>query len=91
MVNYLSLLGWNDGTEKEIYSVDELQTAFELERITKVRGPPPLLHWRCIGLAFQAKKSHFFFISLQRNTHIQPNPIQLKPNPPQYPPVPRRL
>ncbi|KIZ03334.1 glutamyl-tRNA synthetase [Monoraphidium neglectum] len=35
MVNYLSLLGWNDGTEKEIYSVDELQTAFALERITK--------------------------------------------------------
>ncbi|KAI8465731.1 MAG: non-discriminatory gln-glu-trna synthetase [Monoraphidium minutum] len=35
MVNYLSLLGWNDGTEKEIYSVDELQGAFALERITK--------------------------------------------------------
>lgn len=37
MVNYLSLLGWNDGTEKEIYSVDELQGAFALERITKAR------------------------------------------------------
>lgn len=35
MVNYLSLLGWNDGTEKEIYSVEELQEAFALERITK--------------------------------------------------------
>jgi glutamyl-tRNA synthetase len=37
MVNYLSLLGWNDGTEKEIYTVEELQDAFNLERITKVR------------------------------------------------------
>ena len=37
MVNYLSLLGWNDGTEKEIYSAEELQQAFTLERITKVR------------------------------------------------------
>ncbi|KAF8072358.1 Glutamate--tRNA ligase [Scenedesmus sp. PABB004] len=35
MVNYLSLLGWNDGTEQEIYTVDELTQAFELERITK--------------------------------------------------------
>lgn len=35
MVNYLSLLGWNDGSEKEIYSVEELQQAFTLDRITK--------------------------------------------------------
>jgi glutamyl-tRNA synthetase len=35
MVNYLSLLGWNDGTEQEIYSVDELTQAFALDRITK--------------------------------------------------------
>lgn len=35
MVNYLALLGWNDGTEKEIYTVDELIEAFELNRITK--------------------------------------------------------
>eukprot|EP00878_Enallax_costatus_P016251 GHUV01017045.1.p1 GENE.GHUV01017045.1~~GHUV01017045.1.p1 ORF type:complete len:348 (+),score=63.29 GHUV01017045.1:314-1357(+) len=35
MVNYLSLLGWNDGTEKEIYTVDELTHAFDLDRITK--------------------------------------------------------
>lgn len=35
MVNYLSLLGWNDGTEKEIYTVDELTQAFDLQRITK--------------------------------------------------------
>jgi hypothetical protein len=40
MVNYLSLLGWNDGTEKEIYTVEELQGAFNLERITKVGGGP---------------------------------------------------
>eukprot|EP00884_Botryococcus_braunii_P019045 jgi/Botrbrau1/5824/Bobra.0366s0009.1 len=35
MINYLSLLGWNDGTEKEIYQVEELQEAFNLDRITK--------------------------------------------------------
>lgn len=35
MVNYLALLGWNDGTEKEIYSIDELIQAFDINRITK--------------------------------------------------------
>jgi glutamyl-tRNA synthetase len=35
MVNYLSLLGWNDGSEKEIYTVEELWEAFTLDRITK--------------------------------------------------------
>ena len=35
MMNYLSLLGWNDGTEKEMYTVQELQEAFSIERIIK--------------------------------------------------------
>lgn len=35
MVNYLAALGWNDGSEKEIYSVDELVQAFDITRITK--------------------------------------------------------
>lgn len=35
MVNYLATLGWNDGTEKEIYTVDELIKAFDVKRITK--------------------------------------------------------
>ncbi|GFH06965.1 non-discriminatory gln-glu-trna synthetase, partial [Haematococcus lacustris] len=35
MINYLSLLGWNDGTEQEVYQVDDLAAKFSLERITK--------------------------------------------------------
>jgi glutamyl/glutaminyl-tRNA synthetase len=27
MINYLCLLGWNDGTDKEIYTVEELKAA----------------------------------------------------------------
>jgi glutamyl-tRNA synthetase len=34
MVNYLALLGWNDGTSKEIYSRQELIEAFDLSRVT---------------------------------------------------------
>lgn len=35
MKNYLSLLGWNDGTEKEIFTEDELNEAFDLRRVVK--------------------------------------------------------
>lgn len=35
MVNFLSLLGWNDGTEQEIFTVEELYKKFGLDRITK--------------------------------------------------------
>lgn len=35
MVNYLSLLGWNDGTEQEIFTTEELISKFTLKRITK--------------------------------------------------------
>ena len=34
-VNMLALLGWNPGTEQEIFSMDELITAFSLERVGK--------------------------------------------------------
>lgn len=35
MINFLSLLGWNDGTEQEIFTADELTQKFSLDRITK--------------------------------------------------------
>ena len=33
LLNYLACLGWNDGTEKEIYSKAELISAFSLDRV----------------------------------------------------------
>jgi len=35
MINYLCLLGWNDGTDQEIYTIPELIEAFSLDRVTK--------------------------------------------------------
>ena len=35
VVNFLALLGWNDGTDKEIYSLEELVEAFDLSRVNK--------------------------------------------------------
>jgi glutamyl/glutaminyl-tRNA synthetase len=33
MLNYLACLGWNDGTEQEIYTKDELINCFSIDRI----------------------------------------------------------
>lgn len=35
VVNFLALLGWNPGTEQEIFSLDELIQSFSLERVNK--------------------------------------------------------
>jgi glutamyl-tRNA synthetase len=47
MVNFLAFLGWNPGTEQEIFSLDELISAFELERVHKsgARFDPDKIKW----------------------------------------------
>ena len=48
VVNMLALLGWNPGTEQELFSMDELVSLFSLERISKS------------GAKFDLKKAHWF-------------------------------
>lgn len=35
MVNFLATLGWNDGTEQEVYSIEEIIQKFALQRVQK--------------------------------------------------------
>ncbi|MFT7396335.1 MAG: glutamyl-tRNA synthetase [Flavobacterium sp.] len=35
VINFLALLGWNDGTDKELYTLEELVEAFDLNRVHK--------------------------------------------------------
>lgn len=35
VVNFLALLGWNDGTEKELFTLQELAESFDLNRVHK--------------------------------------------------------
>lgn len=35
LINFLAFLGWNPGTEQEIFSMDELINAFSIDRINK--------------------------------------------------------
>ncbi|QZE14119.1 glutamate--tRNA ligase [Halosquirtibacter laminarini] len=46
-VNMLALLGWNPGTEQEIFSIEELCQQFSLERVTKsgARFDPEKTKW----------------------------------------------
>ena len=47
VVNFLALLGWNPGTEQEIFSLEELIDAFDLERVNKsgARFDPDKTKW----------------------------------------------
>ena len=35
VINFLALLGWNDGTDKELFSLEELVKSFDLNRVHK--------------------------------------------------------
>ena len=35
VINFLALLGWNDGTDKELFTLEELSQAFDLKRVHK--------------------------------------------------------
>lgn len=35
IINYIALLGWNPGTEQEIFTLDELKKVFSVERLNK--------------------------------------------------------
>lgn len=48
VVNFLALLGWNDGTDKELFSLDELVENFDLNRVHKA------------GAKFDPEKNNWF-------------------------------
>jgi glutamyl-tRNA synthetase len=59
-INMLALLGWNPGTEKEIFSIDELIDAFSIERVHKS------------GSRFDPEKAKWFNHQyLQKRTNTQ--------------------
>lgn len=47
MLNFLASMGWNDGTEQEIFTVDELIEKFSIERIQRggAKFDPERLAW----------------------------------------------
>ncbi|GGW43553.1 glutamate--tRNA ligase [Arenibacter certesii] len=47
VVNFLALLGWNPGTEQEIFSLEELVNSFDLDRVNRsgARFDPDKTKW----------------------------------------------
>ena len=47
VVNFLAFLGWNPGTEQELFTLDELTSTFSLERVNKsgARFDPEKTRW----------------------------------------------
>ena len=64
VVNMLAFLGWNPGTEKEIYALEELVADFELERVHKS------------GAKFDPEKTKWF---QQQHLHLTPEASLLEP------------
>ncbi|NJM79395.1 MAG: glutamate--tRNA ligase [Flavobacterium sp.] len=61
VVNFLALLGWNDGSEQEIFSLDELTEKFDLNRIHKA------------GAKFDPDKNKWFnhqYLQKQNDAHL---------------------
>ena len=47
VINFLALLGWNPGTEQEMFSLEELEKSFDLNRVNKsgARFDPDKTKW----------------------------------------------
>ena len=60
VINFLAMLGWNPGTEQEIFSLDELANLFSLEKIHKA------------GARFDYDKAKWFN---QQYLHSTPNDV----------------
>lgn len=61
VVNFLALLGWNPGTDQELFTLDELVQLFELERVHKA------------GAKFDPEKNKWFnhqYLQRQDNAEI---------------------
>lgn len=60
-LNFLAFLGWNPGTEQELFSIEDLVAAFSLERINKA------------GAKFDVKKANWFneqYLKLQDSVEL---------------------
>lgn len=62
VINFLALLGWNDGTDKELFSLEELAEKFDLNRVHKAgaKFDPEKNKW-FNHQYFQKKTNHYLF------------------------------
>lgn len=73
VINFLALLGWNPGTEQEVFSLEELINSFTLERVNKsgARFDPEKTKWYNHQYLQQknAEELSKIFVSFYGNTY----------------------
>ncbi|MBC8345558.1 MAG: glutamate--tRNA ligase [Candidatus Marinimicrobia bacterium] len=69
LLNYLALLGWNPGTDKEVFSLDELVNEFDLSQVQKKGAvwDEKKLHW--LSGQYVKKTSTDFLLESIRGIH----------------------
>ncbi len=80
VINFLALLGWNPGTEQELFSISELINSFDLERVNKsgARFDPDKTKWfnqqymmqksnNELAILFTAILKENFFVDINQN------------------------
>jgi len=76
VVNFLALLGWNPGTEQEIFSLSELVETFTLERVNKsgARFDPDKTKWynqQYMQSQNDAELAELYAVVLQQHSNIR--------------------
>ena len=73
VINFLALLGWNSGTEQEIFSMDELIAAFSLERVNKSGAKFDYEKAKWFNHAYIQSKTNTELVDLFKNELIERN------------------
>ena len=78
VVNFLALLGWNPGTEQELFSLTELVENFSLERVNKsgARFDPDKTKWynqQYMQAKNDAELAGLFLMELEKHASINEN------------------
>ena len=75
VINFLAFLGWNPGTEEEIFTLEELVNAFDLDRVHKAgaRFDPEKTNW--YNHHYMQKQSNDGLASDFKKLHIELNDI----------------
>lgn len=81
-INMLAFLGWNPGTEQEIFSLEELINAFELKRVSKsgAKFNPDKAKW--FNQQYMQQKSNkllaeSFLVFLKTKEHVNSSSLEI--------------
>ncbi len=67
IVNYLALLGWNPGTEQEIFTLDELKAVFAIEQVQNHAAIFDIIKLRWVNREHMLKMSEPDFVAYAKD------------------------